>query len=420
MDSNFYRTFEDRFRGSRDIIKERLKVYIPFVLPVSTIHNPAYAIDLGCGRGEWLELLGENGFLVSGVDIDDGMLAACKERGLNVSTDDAITFLKDLPDDSQSVISAFHLVEHISFESVLDLVKGGLRALKPGGLLILETPNPENIVVGSCNFYVDPTHKRPIPPQLLAFVPEYFGFSRVKVLRLQEPKNLIEADRLSLLDVLSGVSPDYAVVAQKGGDRELLSTVDSAFRAEFGVTLGALANRWQQQIEERISVAQAQTALANKRASEAEVLAEQAKTQALAAEACTMRRLGERDEALAQVAQLRGELQGLYASKSWRVTGLLRRVVYLLKSSFRPLVLIVMRWILRHARIKAVFRRLLHPFPWVIGRLRALALHRGLVEPAHPSFSAPDPRSTPMSPRAGEIYARLLRIRASNTFRGHD
>ena len=420
MDSNFYRTFEDRFRGSRDIIKERLKVYIPFVLPVSTIHNPAYAIDLGCGRGEWLELLRENGFLVSGVDIDDGMLAACKERGLNVSTDDAITFLKDLPDDSQSVISAFHLVEHISFESVLDLVKEGLRALKPGGLLILETPNPENIVVGSCNFYVDPTHKRPIPPQLLAFVPEYFGFSRVKVLRLQEPKNLIEADRLSLLDVLSGVSPDYAVVAQKGGDRELLSTVDSAFRAEFGVTLGALANRWQQQIEERISVAQAQTALANKRASEAEVLAEQAKTQALAAEACTMRRLGERDEALAQVAQLRGELQGLYASKSWRVTGLLRRVVYLLKSSFRPLVLIVMRWILRHARIKAVFRRLLHPFPWVIGRLRALALHRGLLEPAHPSFSAPGPRSTPMSPRAGEIYARLLRIRASNTFRGHD
>lgn len=270
MSSNFYRTFEDRFRGSRDSIKERLKVYIPFVLAVSKNYNPAYAVDLGCGRGEWLELLAENGFLASGVDTDHGMLAACKERGLNVSTDDAVTFLKDLTTDSQSVISAFHLVEHIPFESVLDLAKESLRALKPGGLLILETPNPENIIVGSCNFYIDPTHKRPIPPQLLAFVPEYLGFSRVKVLRLQEPRKLIENDHLSLLDVLSGVSPDYAVVAQKGGAPELVNAADPAFRAEFGITLETLAHRWQQQIEERLRMAEAQATLVNEHARHAE------------------------------------------------------------------------------------------------------------------------------------------------------
>lgn len=156
------------------------------------------------------------------------------------------------------------------------------------------------------------------------------------------------------------------------------------------------------------------------KAGAAEALARQAERQTLAAEACTMQCLGERDEALAQADRLRGELQGLYASKSWRVTGPARRVVRLLKSSLRSLVLIVMRWTLRHARIKAVFRRLLGPFPQVIRRLRALALHRDLLEPAHSSFGVPDPRSTPMSPRAAEIYARLLRIRASNTFRGHD
>ncbi len=79
----------------------------------------------------------------------------------------------------------------------------------------METPNPENIVVATRDFYLDPTHQRPIPPQLLSFLPEFYGFARTKIIRLQESKDLEMRADLTLQDVLSGASPDYAVVAQK-------------------------------------------------------------------------------------------------------------------------------------------------------------------------------------------------------------
>ena len=88
--------------------------------------------------------------------------------------------------DSLTVVSAFHVVEHIPFETLRQLVDEAYRVLKPGGLLILETPNSENLVVGTSSFYLDPTHQRPLPAQLLTFVVEYAGFERVKTLYLQE------------------------------------------------------------------------------------------------------------------------------------------------------------------------------------------------------------------------------------------
>lgn len=164
MSSDFYRTFEEKFRGPRELVKSRLRVYLPFLRPLRGSFSTALAVDLGCGRGEWLELLYEQGFEAEGVDLDDGMLAACRDLGLKVQTGDALGYLTALPDDSQAIVSGFHLVEHIPFQVLLQLVAEALRVLKPGGLLILETPNPENIIVGATNFYIDPTHHRPIPP----------------------------------------------------------------------------------------------------------------------------------------------------------------------------------------------------------------------------------------------------------------
>ena len=77
MSSDFYRAFEDRYRGSRDLIKSRLRVYLPFVEPLKALYSDCIAVDLGCGRGEWLELLKEKGIGAHGVDLDDGMLSAC-------------------------------------------------------------------------------------------------------------------------------------------------------------------------------------------------------------------------------------------------------------------------------------------------------------------------------------------------------
>ncbi|EGR2520268.1 class I SAM-dependent methyltransferase, partial [Vibrio cholerae] len=184
MSEKFYRAFEDKYRGSRELIKERLEVYLSFVKPLLESHQDAKAVDLGCGRGEWLELLTQQGVDVTGIDLDKGMLEACHALGLPVIEGDALKYLADLPNESQSIISSFHMVEHISFEQLGTLVSEALRVLKPGGLLIMETPNPENILVSTRNFYLDPTHVRPIPPLLLSFVTEFSGFGRVKVLRL--------------------------------------------------------------------------------------------------------------------------------------------------------------------------------------------------------------------------------------------
>ena len=215
MSDDFYRAFEERYRGPRGLIKQRLRVYLPFVEPLKAIDPDAVAVDLGCGRGEWLELMRDIGVIARGVDLDAGMLAACREEALSAEEGEALAYLRQLPDGSVSIVSAFHVAEHIPFADLQALVQDALRVLRPGGLLILETPNPENIVVGTSSFYFDPSHVRPLPPQLLSFLPEHYGFARTAVLRLQEPP--LTTGTVRLWDVLSGASPDFAVVAQKGG-----------------------------------------------------------------------------------------------------------------------------------------------------------------------------------------------------------
>ncbi|MGM9428191.1 glycosyltransferase [Hydrogenophaga sp. MI9] len=240
----FYRAFEDRYRGSREVIKARLTVYLDFLRPLTgqETERPK-AVDLGCGRGEWLELLVESGFDATGIDLDEGMLAASRERGLTVVRGDALAHLLSLPDNSQAVVSAFHLIEHLPFDALQTLVSQSLRVLRPGGLLILETPNSENLVVGTSHFYLDPTHQKPIPHQLLGFLAEYHGFVRNKILRLQEHESAVSDPSPTLWDVLAGASPDYAVVAQKGGAAEDLARFDAAFGREYGLSLESLAVR---------------------------------------------------------------------------------------------------------------------------------------------------------------------------------
>lgn len=255
---SFYRAFEDRHRGSRELIKSRLAVYLPFILPLKQFYGICQGIDLGCGRGEWLELMQESGIDVIGVDLDQGMLDAAQALGLKVRHGDGIQIMQLLAPESQMVVSGFHIAEHLSFEVLQTLIQEGLRVLKPGGLLVLETPNPENIVVGTANFYLDPTHQRPLPSQLLSFMVEYAGFAKVKILRLQEPEGLADSNALSLLSVLGGVSPDYAVVAQKCGATEITAAIASAFEPEYGLSLENLAGRYDQQI--KIAEAKAQQA----------------------------------------------------------------------------------------------------------------------------------------------------------------
>lgn len=261
MVARFYRAFEDRHRGSRELILERLQAYMPFLEPFLKLENGPVAIDLGCGRGEWLEMVIGAGFAARGVDLDEGMLEGCRSRGLPADLGDAVGALKARAAESVSVISAFHLVEHIPFPALQELVSEAVRVLKPGGLLILETPNAENLFVGSNGFYMDPTHERPIPHLLLSFLTEFSGFERSKLLRLQEEARLHDpATPVDLITALGSSSPDYAIVAQKKAADSVMSLFDEPFAQIFGITPGELAARYDHSIETRFQAVGAQVA----------------------------------------------------------------------------------------------------------------------------------------------------------------
>lgn len=253
MSDNFYKAFEDQFRGSRELIKERLRAYQPFLENLRTIDPNGQALDLGCGRGEWLEILGDLKIPASGIDLDEGMLADCRKLGLNVEQGNALTKLSQQTDNSLVLISGFHIAEHLSNADLQTLIKESYRALKPGGLLILETPNTENISVATINFYFDPSHLRPIPAKLLQFLTLHVGFARSKIIGLQESVQLRDSNQApSLFQVLNEVSPDYAVIAQKSAIADQLEKFDPAFGKGYGLHLDQLAARYDADLQSRI------------------------------------------------------------------------------------------------------------------------------------------------------------------------
>ena len=163
-----------------------------------------------------------------------------------------MTSLRNLPSESQIVVSGFHIVEHVSFADWTEWINEAFRVLKPAGLIVLETPNPENLFVATRSFYLDPTHLNPIPPELLSFAVEFAGFSRVKILRLQEDKELANSSKISLTNVIKSASPDYSVIGQKPATMDLTEKFSSAFDIEYGLSLEMLLNKWDYQFEKLV------------------------------------------------------------------------------------------------------------------------------------------------------------------------
>jgi O-antigen chain-terminating methyltransferase len=179
-----YVSFEDHFRGTREDIKERCKVYLPLIKKAGLGTEEMPILDLGCGRGEWLELLLEEGLQAQGLDINPILVEECRKRGLAVAEGDLIAYLRTLPDASVGGVTGFHIIEHLPFNTIIKALDETVRVLKPGGLAIFETPNPQNVLVGSCNFYIDPTHLRPLHSEMMRFVAEARGLCHVKILHL--------------------------------------------------------------------------------------------------------------------------------------------------------------------------------------------------------------------------------------------
>lgn len=217
MLDRLYLMIEDRFRGTRADIKSRQKLYVPdarravgdSVLPI---------VDLGCGRGEWLELMREAGLPAIGVDMNDTMIGECRALGLDVVASEALDFLRGREPGSLSAVSGFHIIEHMPFARLIALVDEALRALKPGGMLLFETPNPSNILVSTHNFHIDPTHLKPLPSVLISALLEARGFVRIEIRDLFPHPNIenrYEAEVLNDFNRHFYGPQDYGVIGWK-------------------------------------------------------------------------------------------------------------------------------------------------------------------------------------------------------------
>ena len=200
----FYSRLENRLRGSRAEILERLRVYRPDVEAAAIRTGGKPVLDLGCGRGEWLALMRELDIPAVGIDPNGAQIAAAAEAGLDARQADARTALAEADDDSLSVVSAHHVIEHIPFDDVAWIAREALRVLAPGGLLIFETPNPRNVLVGATSFHNDPTHLRPLTDPVLGVLFETAGYHPV------ETRFLHPHERLDEFQARPGFDPELA------------------------------------------------------------------------------------------------------------------------------------------------------------------------------------------------------------------
>jgi len=213
------RAFAETFRGSEEEIAGRVAEH------VGLLRGREPVLDLGCGRGELLRLLRSAGIEASGVDTDPAMVEACRRAGLAVAEADAVAALEARPAGSLGGVVALHLVEHLPAAAWMRLVEVAARALRPGGVLLVESPNPESLRVGAGLFWIDPTHRAPVHPDALAFVARAVGL-RVESVRLahefppeqrlardgQDPELRALAERL---DAWLSAPRDFVLVASR-------------------------------------------------------------------------------------------------------------------------------------------------------------------------------------------------------------
>ena len=216
--NSIYAGFEDEFRGSPEQVRAGLAPYLPLVREAALRHPALPVIDLGCGRGEWLELLAEQRILARGADLNPVVVTPLVERGYDVSLSDVFSFLGSQADASAAVVTSFHLIEHLPPEQWILLLDEMRRVLAPGGLAVIETPNPRNILVGAGDFYRDPSHRMPVFPDTLAYFGRVRGFDDSAACFFAEGRTRLIAAaewRFDTIEDYVRVSRDYAWIARK-------------------------------------------------------------------------------------------------------------------------------------------------------------------------------------------------------------
>ena len=218
-----YFRFENRFRGARSIIRERQSIYLPYFKDQS---GPI--LDLGCGRGEFLQVMKENHIPAFGIDLYPEYVIEGELLGLDIRQGDGIAYLQNT-EERFGGIYVGQIVEHISFQQLQALCSAAYEKLLPGAYLIIETPNPMCLSVFANSFYIDPTHNKPVHPLTLKFLLEELQYQDVEILFTEcsrlEPLPHIQSSEITNLDEINaGISrvsdllygsQDYAVIAKK-------------------------------------------------------------------------------------------------------------------------------------------------------------------------------------------------------------
>lgn len=467
-----YLAFENQFRGSPELIRERQAQYVDLIRDALNRSGPGPVLDIGCGRGEFLDLLRAEQIPAEGIDRDPSMVGVCRQRGLNVMERDALRFLASSEDDRWAAVVAFHVVEHLPPNHLLTLFRLLSRKVRAGGLVVLETVNPGTLA-GLQNFFVDPTHWRPLPAPLLAFLLEQAGFESVKTLYLHpvpEAHRLqdVDSDTARLNHLLFGAQ-DYAIVGYRGTDAPRLGTAalvsdvpgespqegtneqapaqSDGGQTQFGLFVplseSALASADSTYIRTDIrdektptgdgsrgrapNVQRLETLLRNAQAQFEEFETQLHETRDRLAEMeAKANELRAQSHHWRSVAEgLKKELECVYASRSWRVIGSLRRSKDQLlawvrglqrgffpskdtiKRSVKVLSVKLLHKAAAHPRLKGLGLRIMRPFPKLEARLRRMVVHdTGVTASSPPQPASRNPRD--LSEEAQRVYKDLM------------
>ena len=218
-----YTGFENRYRGSESEVKKQQESYLQYFNPIGK-----KVLDLGCGRGEFIEALIENGISAEGIDVNEQMIDICRDKGLNCRKADILDTLDQQEDDSLGGIFSSQVIEHLPPDYLSRMIESAYLKLAPSSYIVLETVNPLSLFALVQIYFLDLTHQQPVHPQALKFLLECSGFEDVEIKysgqldqeRLQELPARDEAacilnTNIDKLNELLYAAPNYAAIALK-------------------------------------------------------------------------------------------------------------------------------------------------------------------------------------------------------------
>jgi O-antigen chain-terminating methyltransferase len=209
LDDYKYVGFEDAFRGADSVIEERLRAYVPL------FEGRSQVLDIGCGRGEMLAALKAAGIAARGIDLNADMVAVARERGLEATTADALTYLAAVPDESLGGVIATQVIEHLEPGYLMRLLDLLAQKLRPASPIVLETINPACWLAFFSSYIRDFTHVRPVHPETLQFLLRAGGFARVEIRYSAPVPDHMKMKMVDLpAEVLASAEPQCVAITQ--------------------------------------------------------------------------------------------------------------------------------------------------------------------------------------------------------------